>query len=130
MQPTKQPTKQPTEQPPDYRASPDFLLDLLDFWNLEIGNNEEILQIDKVRDLKQNKKIQDLEGKFNALEKFVVRLEEHLVMLAQNQRYTNKKKLDYSLFDKLHPLMRSKSLEMKWVNVIIQLGTKQDLLST
>ena len=30
---------QPTDRPTDYRASPDFLLDLLDFWNLEIGNN-------------------------------------------------------------------------------------------
>ena len=33
-----QPTEQPTKQLPDYSASPDFLLDLLDFWNLEIGN--------------------------------------------------------------------------------------------
>ena len=29
---------QPTKQLPNYSASPDFLLDLLDFWNLEIGN--------------------------------------------------------------------------------------------
>ena len=29
----------PAKQLPDYRASPDFLLDLLDFWNLEIGKN-------------------------------------------------------------------------------------------
>ena len=34
-----QTSNQPNEQLPDYRASPDFLLDLLDFWNLEIGNN-------------------------------------------------------------------------------------------
>ena len=35
MKTTEQTTN---EQLPDYRACPDFLLDLLDFRNLEIGN--------------------------------------------------------------------------------------------
>ena len=43
----------------------------------------------------------------------MVRSEEHLEMLAQNQRYTDIKKLDYSSFDKFHHLMRGKSLEIK-----------------
>ena len=43
----------------------------------------------------------------------MVGLEEHLEMLSQNKRYTNIKKLDYSSFDKLHHLARSKSLEIK-----------------
>ena len=34
-----QPTNRPNKQLPDDRASPDFLLDLLDFKNLEIGKN-------------------------------------------------------------------------------------------
>ena len=33
-------------------------------------------------------------------------------MLAQNQRYTTIKKIDYSSFDKFHHLVRSKSLDV------------------
>ena len=47
LRPNNRTTDQTTDQLPDYSASPDFLLDLLDFWNLEIGKNNSSDRIQK-----------------------------------------------------------------------------------
>ena len=79
---------------------------------IKIKGTEEIVQMQKVDDLEKSVKETALQEKVDALEKFVARLEERLEMF--EQRYVKDAKLvDYSSFDKLHSLVRSKSLEVK-----------------
>ena len=64
----------------------------------------------KVNDLGKSEKESALQEKVDALEKFVATLEERLKMCEQSKK--NAKLVDYSLFDKLHSLVKTNTLNL------------------
>ena len=77
---------------------------------IKIKSTEEAVQQKKVSDIENSVRETALEAKVSALENLVSRLEEKLEMFEQEKK--NVKSVDYSSFDKLHSLVRSKSLEV------------------